>query len=348
MFVWVGINVEEQLKETRMAVDGVLEKIAISNVTCQLPLHISLKISFNIENELFESVLKDIESIYQAQKPFEIDIKGIEKHENIMWIRMYSNAEIEELATKLNLMLKEKYNIPLHEYDLDFIFHTTLFMDDDAEKINIAHNLLGDLALPQTLMANRFVIGTSETGENGTYRVYKTIEVNNMNDNLPKRKGIRLKEYDYSEMGLYFVTICTDKRRKILSNIVGVDVPDDPRVELTVYGKIADKFINQLNDFYDNISVEQYVIMPNHIHIILFVRNNGSSGTSTPTVKQHSAVPAFVSTFKRFSNKEIGENIWQRYYYDHIIRNKHDYEEISKYIHENPLKWQYDELWCGE
>ena len=49
-----------------------------------------------------------------------------------------------------------------------------------------------------------------------------------MNDNLPKRKGIRLKEYDYSEMGLYFVTICTDKRRKILSNIVGVDVPDDP------------------------------------------------------------------------------------------------------------------------
>jgi REP element-mobilizing transposase RayT len=167
-----------------------------------------------------------------------------------------------------------------------------------------------------------------------------------MNDNLPKRKGIRLKEYDYSEMGLYFVTICTDKRRKILSNIVGVDVPDDPRVELTVYGKIADKFINQLNDFYDNISVEQYVIMPNHIHIILFVRNNGSSGTSTPTVKQHSAVSAFVSTFKRFSNKEIGENIWQRYYYDHIIRNKHDYEEISKYIHENPLKWQFDELYC--
>jgi 2'-5' RNA ligase len=177
MFVWVGINVEEQLKETRMAVDGVFEKIAISNVTCQLPLHISLKISFNIENELFESALKDIESIYQTQKPFEIDIKGIEKHENIMWIRMYSNAEIEELATKLNLMLKEKYNIPLHEYDLDFIFHTTLFMDDDAEKINIAHNLLGDLALPQTLMANRFVIGTSETGENGTYKVYKTIEV---------------------------------------------------------------------------------------------------------------------------------------------------------------------------
>ena len=177
MYIWVGINVEEQLKEVRSAVDGVFEKIDISNVTCQLPLHISLKISFEIDNLLFDSVLNDIVAIYEAQKPFAINVKGIEKHENIMWIRMYSNEEIEALATKLNLMLKEKYNIPLHEYDLDFIFHTTLFMDDDAEKINIAHNLLGDLALPQTLMANRFVIGTSETGENGTYRVYKTIEV---------------------------------------------------------------------------------------------------------------------------------------------------------------------------
>ena len=107
-----------------------------------------------------------------------------------------------------------------------------------------------------------------------------------------------------------------------------------------------DKYINQLNDFYENISVEQYVIMPNHIHMILFVRNDGSSRTSTPTVKQHSVVPAFISTFKRFCNKEIGENIWQKLFYDHVIRNKNDYEEISKYIYENPLKWQFDEFYC--
>ena len=177
MFVWVGINVEEQLKGTRKAVDGVFERIDISNVTCQLPLHISLKISFNIENEVFDSVLNDIIDIYNAQKPFEIKVKGIEKYDNIMWIRMYSNEDLEALATSLNMMLREKYGVPLHEYDLDFIFHTTLFMDDDAEKINAAHNLLGDLKLPQTLTANTFVIGKSETGENGTYRVYRTIEV---------------------------------------------------------------------------------------------------------------------------------------------------------------------------
>jgi 2'-5' RNA ligase len=175
MFIWVGINVEEQLKETRMAVDGVFERIDISNVTCQLPLHISLKISFEIKNEVFDSVLNDIIDIYNAQKPFEIKVKGIEKHENIMWIRMYSNEDLEALATYLNVMLRDKYGVPLHEYDLDFIFHTTLFMDDDAEKINAAHNLLGDLLLPKTLTANTFVIGKSDTGENGTYRVYKTI-----------------------------------------------------------------------------------------------------------------------------------------------------------------------------
>ena len=184
-----------------------------------------------------------------------------------------------------------------------------------------------------------------------------------MNDKLPKRKNIRLQHYDYSECGAYFITICTDKRRKILSKIVGIGVPDAPifnpqtvggdvldapRVELTSYGIIVDKYINQLNDFYENISVEQYVIMPNHIHMILFVRDGGSSRTSTPTVRQHSVVPTFVSTFKRFCNKEFGENIWQRYYYDHIIRDKHDFEEISKYIHENPLKWQFDELYCEE
>ena len=167
-----------------------------------------------------------------------------------------------------------------------------------------------------------------------------------MEEKFPKRKDLRLKNYDYSEYGAYFITICTDKRRKIFSKIVGVGVPDDPRVELTTYGKIVDKFINQLNDFYENISVEQYVIIPNHIHLILFVCDDGSSRTPPPTSKPNSIVPAFVSTFKRFCNKEIGENIWQRGFYDHIIRDKYDYDEISKYIHENPLKWQFDKLYC--
>ena len=151
---------------------------------------------------------------------------------------------------------------------------------------------------------------------------------NIVSEKLPKRKSPRLKEYDYNDTAAYFITICVQHRKCLLSNVVGTGVLDCPRIELTEYGRIAEKYINQLNNFYENISVEQYVIMPNHIHMILFVRDGGSSRTPTPTDKPNAVVPAFVSTFKRFCNKEFGENIWQRYYYDHVIRNKRDYEKI--------------------
>ena len=165
---------------------------------------------------------------------------------------------------------------------------------------------------------------------------------------LPKRKPTRLKEFDYNTTGAYFITICTDKRRQILSRIVGVDVLGDPKnVELLPHGIVADKYIRQINEFYENITVDLYVIMPNHIHLILFVRNDGSPRTSTPT-KQTSFVSHFVSTFKRFCNKEYSENIWQRSFYDHVIRNRDDYNEIYKYIYENPMKWQFDQLYAEE
>ncbi len=165
---------------------------------------------------------------------------------------------------------------------------------------------------------------------------------------LPKRKPTRAQNFDYNSVGAYFITICTENRRKILSRIVGGDVLDAPNdVELLPYGKIAKKHINQMSDFYDNIKIDRYVIMPNHIHMMLLVSENGASRTSPPT-RQHSAVSRFVSTFKRFCNKEYGENIWQRNFYDHIIRNREDYEEHLRYIHENPMHWYYDELYTEE
>ena len=162
--------------------------------------------------------------------------------------------------------------------------------------------------------------------------------------NFPKRKPTRLKDFDYSNAGAYFITICTDKRQQILSCIVGVDVLGDPKkVELLPYGMVADKYINQMNEFYEGITVDQYVIMPNHIHILMFVQDDGSPRTSTPT-RQTSSISHFVSTFKRFCNKECGGNIWQRGFFDHVIRGRDDYEEIVKYISENPMRWHCDEL----
>ena len=102
---------------------------------------------------------------------------------------------------------------------------------------------------------------------------------------VPKRKPTRLQAFDYNTTGAYFITICTDKRRQILSRIVGVDVLGDPQnVELLSHGMVADKYIKQMNEFYENITVDQYIIMPNHIHLILFVHEDGSPRTSTPTM----------------------------------------------------------------
>ena len=100
-------------------------------------------------------------------------------------------------------------------------------------------------------------------------------------DELKNRKNTRLKGADYNRNQAVFLTICTKDRKCILSRVVGTGVLDGPQIELTKHGRIADKYIRQLNDFYDDLSVESYVIMPNHIHIMLWVKGtkNGPSRT---------------------------------------------------------------------
>ena len=163
------------------------------------------------------------------------------------------------------------------------------------------------------------------------------------------RKTTRLRYADYNGYGMVFLTICTEGKRCILSKIVGTGVLDGPKIELTEYGRVADKYINRLSNFYDNLSVESYVIMPNHIHIMLWIKNDefGPSRTPVPTM-QNTTTARFLSTFKRFCNKEYGKNIWQYRSYDHIIRNLQDYEMHMKYIHDNPVRWQSDDLYIDE
>ena len=165
---------------------------------------------------------------------------------------------------------------------------------------------------------------------------------------LPKRKSTRLKYYDYSSVGTYFITICTKDRKQLLSKIiVGTEASIVPKSQLTKYGIIADKYINQMNEFYDYICVDKYVIMPNHIHLLLSITNseNGTSRTPSPT---NSIVAKFVSTFKRFCNKEYGIDIWQRMSNDHIVRGENDYKKIWEYIDTNIIRWQMDSLYTNE
>ena len=165
-------------------------------------------------------------------------------------------------------------------------------------------------------------------------------------EKLPQRKSPRLKGFDYHSGYAYFVTICTKERKCLLSRIVGTGVLTCPSVELTQYGEVAQRILQEMNSFYAHISVDAFVVMPNHIHLLIRIVNdaNGQVGTPVPTSKVAS-LSEIVATYKRFCTKQYGESIWQTRFYDHIIRDEKDYQAHLRYIDENPLRWQLDELY---
>lgn len=163
---------------------------------------------------------------------------------------------------------------------------------------------------------------------------------------LPKRKPTRLGGFDYNKNGAYFITICTQNRKNILSKIVeeGSSLP-----RLSPYGVIVNKWIQYIPEKYSNVFVDCYVIMPNHIHILLSIVNDGGRENPSPTAY------AVIGWLKYQATKEINElrnntrdKIFQRSFFDHIVRNRDDYNKISKYIYENPMIWQYDCFYTEE
>lgn len=163
------------------------------------------------------------------------------------------------------------------------------------------------------------------------------------------RKELRLKKYDYSSTGAYFVTICVKDRMPILSHIlkpVGGGALDAPQVQLTEIGRIIEKNLLSSENI-SGVKIDRYVIMPDHIHAIIFLdsnkyiqRKNGSSKAPTPT---NAVLPRVISAFKRFCNKEVGRSIFECGYYEHIVRDRADYETRIKYMYENPIYWCYNE-----
>ena len=176
MYIWVGIDVDSQLSAIKEQTKKSEEAIGFAHSNFTLPLHVSLKISFNINEEDYEAIVSDIEDIYRRFDSFHIAVKGIECLDNICWIMMKKCEELNRLHDELNGMLLEKHGIPLHEYDTDYKFHTTLFMDSDFDKVRAGYLSVRDCALPDTLLASRFVIGCSPTGALGSFKVVKVIE----------------------------------------------------------------------------------------------------------------------------------------------------------------------------
>ena len=160
---------------------------------------------------------------------------------------------------------------------------------------------------------------------------------------LSKRKRIRLENYDYSSCGAYFLTVCTTERRNCFWKNVGaiIDRPQD--VVLSEYGKIVNTAINNIANVYPSLSVDHYVIMPNHIHLLLRVCSDEYGRPMVaPTMSR------VVNQLKGYTVKQIGRPIWQKSFHDHIIRNQKDYEEYVNYIYYNPVRWHLDELYTEE
>jgi REP element-mobilizing transposase RayT len=187
---------------------------------------------------------------------------------------------------------------------------------------------------------------------------------------LTQRKPNRLKSYDYSQNGAYFLTICTKNREEILSQI------ENGNILLSRYGEIVKQEIENISSIRKECVIEKYVIMPNHIHIIVHIvgddgnrpknsnrpeNSNRLSGVgklpqqsgilpqqsgilpqqsgglpSTPTVSN------MVQGLKGAVSRHLGFSLWQRSFYDHIIRNENDYLRIAEYIENNPRNWLND------
>jgi REP element-mobilizing transposase RayT len=151
---------------------------------------------------------------------------------------------------------------------------------------------------------------------------------------VPKRKSTRLKEYDYSQFGYYFITICMKNRKEFFSII------ENSIVVLSKFGKIIDEVLINIPSYY-NVEIDCYIIMPDHIHLIIILDKAEN--------KKNYSLSDVMGKFKSFSCKKIREVLeddekfeWQKSFYDRIIRNEKELYQIRKYIKENPLRWEIE------
>ena len=158
---------------------------------------------------------------------------------------------------------------------------------------------------------------------------------------LRRRKKIRLENYDYGRTGYYFVTICVKDKHNILweprrlsEMCVGAACG---RPRLSNIGQVVDREIQKLNDIYPAVKVNKYVVMPNHVHLLLCILpSNSGRPQAAPTL------PRIINQFKGAVTKSVGYSVWQKSYHDHVIRNEADYLRIWQYIDTNPAKWRED------
>ena len=167
------------------------------------------------------------------------------------------------------------------------------------------------------------------------YRSHRIIYMNNQR----RRKSIRLTGYDYSQAGYYFVTICAYQRKNLFGNI------SDRTMQLNRYGEIVAEKYQWLSHQYIYVNLDEWIIMPNHFHGIIVIADKSRDRSKRKPLGR------LIGAFKTVSAKQInqirntpGAKVWQRNYYEHIIRNQSALNKIREYISHNPVSWENDRL----
>ena len=173
-----------------------------------------------------------------------------------------------------------------------------------------------------------------------------------MDNQLPARKPLRMSHYDYNTPGVYFLTFCTHNRKHFLSRIVGATA-ESPEPQLTTCGKIVDAVIRNI-PAHLHVTIDRYVIMPNHVHLIAVITEEDVlREIHESPLQSRSIMSKLIGFIKMNASKAIRQHygdvaVWQRGYYDHVIRNQEDYVALAEYIQTNPLRWELDKLYAEE
>ena len=164
----------------------------------------------------------------------------------------------------------------------------------------------------------------------------------------PRRRSIRLRGYDYSTPGAYFITVCTQNRLPLFGEVA------NDKMASNRLGEVVQNSWEKLPDHYDDLILDAFVLMPNHVHGVIILED-GTTGVGAgfkpalPASRRRHGVPEIVRAFKTFSARRInkmrespGTPVWQRGFYDHVIRNQHELGRVRAYVMDNPRKWSED------
>lgn len=169
------MDAEKALSPIRRRALELNGKIGLSEVALSLPMHISLKISFPVPDDIAERVVETVASFLEKQTVTEVTAEALECCGNVLWIRIAPSGTLWCLHRTLDQLLKEQYGVEPHLLDRSFVFHATLFMDEKTDRLETMRQALSPEYAPTSFAAREGLIGISTSGQAGTYRVIRRI-----------------------------------------------------------------------------------------------------------------------------------------------------------------------------